>query len=132
MRQCNQVSFFISVHSPRFLALPAAARASPQDRHTPSQIALRSVAICSGPASERAARTTLHEIVRRNKTRKSPTFFQEAFARTSGPAPGAGSGTIDGQCSRTATTRKENATATAISVTGKNERFSLSSAASAV
>ena len=47
--------------------------------------------------------------------------FQKAFiTQRAGPGAGAASGTICGQCSRTANTRKRNATSTAISVTGKN------------
>lgn len=40
-------------------------------------------------------------------------------SRVPGPAAAAANGTIDGQCSLTASTRNRNATSTAISVTGK-------------
>src|ERR1700687_4274526 len=49
----------------------------------------------------------------------TPTFTKRVHVRAPGPAAGAATGTIDGQCSRTANTRKTNETSTAISVTGK-------------
>ncbi len=60
---------------------------------------------------------------RTSKNRQS--FSEGVHSPAPGPSAGAASGTIDGQCSRTANTRKRNATSTAISVTGKKELLSL-------
>jgi hypothetical protein len=58
---------------------------------------------------------------RRQDSCQLQVYFRRSSGGAPGPSAGTASGTICGQCSRTAITRKMNATSTAISVTGKKE-----------
>src|SRR5271165_3080780 len=69
-------------------------------------------------------RATRSSAIRINMLSIIPSFLVisltvDVHAAARGPSAGGTNGTIDGQCSLTANTRKTNATSTAISVTGK-------------